>query len=273
MRGEFVDLGGARLYYYAAGTRGAGEPIVLLHGFPTSSHVWKKLVPLLPAGHRVVVLDLLGFGRSDRPGAHDITLGAHASRVVALLDELKIEQACIVGHDIGGGIAQILAVRHPARVSRLCLVDSVAFDDWPCAPVKFGRLVAPASPLLPPATVLAITRREMMRGYVDQDRGLRSVDRYLRPFEGAAGRNALIAHLRALHARETMAIAPSLGSIAVPTAVVWGAGDPFLPLASGERLARTIPRATLDVLPRARHFTPEEAPSSLASIIARLMTT
>ena len=57
MRGEFLDVGGARLYYYAAGTRGGGEPLVLIHGFPTSSHLWQDLVPLLPDGRRVVVPD------------------------------------------------------------------------------------------------------------------------------------------------------------------------------------------------------------------------
>ena len=106
MRGEFVDLTGARLYYYAAGTRGAGEPVVFLHGFPTSGHLWTDVVPLVPAGHRVVVLDLLGYGRSDRPQSRSVSLRAHAERVIELFDTLGINYACVVGHDIGGGIAQ-----------------------------------------------------------------------------------------------------------------------------------------------------------------------
>ncbi|MEX2325322.1 MAG: alpha/beta fold hydrolase, partial [Gemmatimonadaceae bacterium] len=60
MRGEFVDVGGVRLYYYAAGTRGGGDPIVLLHGFATSSVLWRGLIPLLPPGRRIVAADLLG---------------------------------------------------------------------------------------------------------------------------------------------------------------------------------------------------------------------
>ncbi|HUF30679.1 MAG TPA: alpha/beta fold hydrolase, partial [Gemmatimonadaceae bacterium] len=103
MRGEFLDLDGARLYYYAAGVRGEGEPIVFLHGFPTSSHLWRDVVPLVPPGHRVVVVDLLGFGRSDLPTGRDVSLGGHAQRVLQLLDQLRIERATIVGHDTGGG--------------------------------------------------------------------------------------------------------------------------------------------------------------------------
>src|SRR5436305_9072734 len=113
MRGEFLDLSGARVYYYAAGTRGAGAPVVFLHGFPTSSHLWGGVVPLVPSGHRLVVLDLLGYGRSDRPHTHSVDIRAHAERVVALLDELRITRACPVGHGVGGGIAQAVAGRHP----------------------------------------------------------------------------------------------------------------------------------------------------------------
>src|SRR5688500_5752318 len=118
MRGEFVGLGGARLYCYAAGTRGAGEPIVFIHGFPTSSHLWEEVVPLVPEGHRIVVLDLLGYGRSDRPLGRELSIKAHADRVIQLLDILGINYACVIGHDLGGGIAQSMAIRYPTRVSR-----------------------------------------------------------------------------------------------------------------------------------------------------------
>src|SRR3954469_21082541 len=103
MRGEFLDLSGARLYYYAAGTRGVGVPVVFLHGFPTSGHLWSDVVPLMPEGHRIVVVDLLGYGRSDPPGPRSLSLKAHGARIIELMDALRIEKACIVGHDLGGG--------------------------------------------------------------------------------------------------------------------------------------------------------------------------
>jgi len=127
MRGEFIDVNGARLYYYAAGSRGVGEPVVFLHGFPTSSHLWTEVVPLVPKGHRVVVVDLLGYGRSDRPAGRDVSVRGHADRIIGLLDALAINYACIVGHDVGGGIAQTMAVRWPTRVSRLML-GGAGFD-------------------------------------------------------------------------------------------------------------------------------------------------
>jgi pimeloyl-ACP methyl ester carboxylesterase len=271
MRGEFLDVNGVRLYYYAAGSRGAGEPIVLLHGFPTSGHLWNAVVPLLPTGHRVVVLDLLGFGRSD-PARADVGLRAHADRLVAVLDLLGINFACIVGHDIGGGIAQSVAVRFPHRVSRLCLVNTVAFDCWPPREVKIARAMMPLTRHLPPSWILSAVRADLLRGYADHEKGSHDIDLYLRPFSEVDGRDALMAHLHALDAAETAALTPRLGTVVSPTAIVWGKDDPFLDASTGERLKAAIPRSTLDVIPEGRHFTPVESAHRVADAISRLLT-
>ena len=271
MRGEFLDIGGARLYYYAAGTRGAGEPIVFLHGFPTSSHLWGDVVPLIPEGHRVVVVDLLGYGRSDLPLGRDVSIKGHAERVLALLDTLRITYASIVGHNVGGGIAQFLAVRHPTRVARLCLIDSVAFDGWPTRDVKLVKASLPLTRHLPSTWLLSILRTDLQRGYAQQERGHRSVEQYVRPFAAARGRDALVEHLLALDPAETQALAPRLKDIVAPTAIVWGAHDPFLPVSIGRRLESEIPGATLEVLPDGRHFTPEESPERVAAVIGELL--
>src|SRR5882724_2524209 len=116
MRGEFVDVGGTRLYYFAAGTRGGGDPVIFLHGFPGSSHAWRQLTPLMPEGRRLVVADLMGCGRSDGPGgtvAPRGTLAEHAGLVLRLLDDLNIARAAIVGHALGALIAQSVALDHP----------------------------------------------------------------------------------------------------------------------------------------------------------------
>ena len=271
MRGEFIDVAGTRLYYYAAGTRGGGEPVVLLHGFPTSSHLWAELVPLLPHDRRIVVLDLLGFGRSDRPGGRDVSLRGHAERTIGFLDALGINYACIVGHDTGGGIAQQLAIGWPTRVSRLCLVNSVAFDAWPARETRLARAMMPLTRHLPPAWLLSVVRTDLLRGYAVNERGTHSVDRYLKPFASADGRAALHEHLTALDAAQTMALVPRLAQIAAPTAVVWGEDDPFLPGDIGRRLASSIPGATFELVRGGRHFIAEEAPEQVARAIRALL--
>ena len=270
MRGEFLDLNGARLYYYAAGSRGAGEPVILLHGFPTSGHLWRDVVPMLPEGHRVVVLDLLGFGRSDPPGRHGVDLRSHADRLIAVLDHLRINYACVVGHDIGGGVAQSAAIRFPHRVSRLGLVNSVAYDLWPTREVRVARAMLPLTRHLPATWIQSIVRADLLRGYVDHDRGAHEIERYLRPFATTDGREALVAHMLALHGAETHALAPRLRHIVCPTAIIWGSDDPFLPASIGKRLAGDIPGCTLEIVP-GRHFLPEENAATVAAQIAKLL--
>ena len=272
VRGEFIDLDGARLYYYAAGTRGVGEPVVFIHGFPTSGHLWNDVIPLMPQGHRLVVLDLLGYGRSDPPSDRPLTLRAHAERVVALMDALGIQQACVVGHDLGGGVAQAMAVHAPARVTRLALIDSVAFTGWATRDVRFARTVLRLTAKVPPRWVLAVLRADLERGYEDSTRAVHSIDRFIRPFATEEGRNAFMQHLRALDAGETRALAERLGEISIPTAVIWGANDSFLPVKLGRRLAAAIPNASLTIVPGARHFLPEDAPRPLTDAIAALLT-
>ena len=271
MRGEFLDIDGARIYYYAAGSRGAGEPVVLLHGFPTSGHLWTGVVPLVPEGHRVVVVDLLGFGRSDPPTTHAVDIRGHADRLISVLDQLGINFACVVGHDVGGGIAQCLAVRHPHRVSRMCLIDSVAFDAWPSREVRLARAMLPLTRHLPPSWILSVVRADLLRGYRDTDRGEHAIDLYLRAFSGPGGREALVTHLTALDAAETSALAARLKDVVCPVAVVWGEHDPFLPVTLGRRLAGAIPAATFELVPGAGHFVPEESPSQVAAAIGKLL--
>lgn len=271
MRGEFVDLSGARIYYYAAGTRGAGEPILLIHGFPTSSHLWNEVVRELPGGHRVVVVDLLGYGRSDPPREHDVSIRGHADRMIALLDALGINYACVVGHDIGGGIALTMALRAPARVSRLCLIDSVAFDAWPSREVKMARAMLPLTRHLPATWLLSILRTDLFRGYTETSRGTHSIEKYVRPFASLEGRDAFMQHLESLDATDTEALTPRLKDVISPTAILWGAEDPFLPMGVGARLHGEIPKSTFDVLPGLRHFVPEEAPERVAAVVAELL--
>lgn len=271
MRGEFVDLNGARLYYYAAGSRGSGEPVVLIHGFPTSGHLWTEVVPYVPVGHRVVVVDLLGYGRSDRPRGRPVTVTAHADRTIQLFDALGIREACVVGHDAGGGIAQSLAIRYPERVSRLCLVDSVAFDRWPRREIKVARALMPVARHLPLAVFLPMIQKGLLRGYTDRGRGVHSAAHYVRPFHTVEGRDALVRHLLELDASETSALASRLKEVDRPTAIIWGESDPFLPPTIGRRLHEVLAGSTLDIIPGARHFTPEEAPRRIGDALAALL--
>lgn len=274
MRGEFVDLGVTRLYYYAAGTRGAGEPVIFLHGFPASSQLWHSVVREMPEGHRLVVTDLLGFGKSDRPGLAPLTAIAHAGRVRLLMDELGIATACIVGHGMGGAVAQALALDAPARVTRLCLVNSTAFDAWPRRAARVARLLAgvPAIGRAAGAPLVAgLVHGSLLKGFADEEHGRHDLDNYLRAFTMRLGADALVSQLRAMNDPTVAPLGARLGGITQPTSVVWGARDPWLNVAVGERLRDAIPGATLELIEDAGHFTPEDAPARVAAAVAALL--
>src|SRR2546428_12708543 len=103
--------------------------VLLLHGYPTSSFLWRDLGPALSIGMRVIVPDLLGYGESDKLAPAGLSLAEHAASVRALLTRLGVERFAAVGHGLGGGIAQRLAF--DGGVDALVLIDSVAFDAWP----------------------------------------------------------------------------------------------------------------------------------------------
>jgi pimeloyl-ACP methyl ester carboxylesterase len=267
-------LGVTRLYYYAAGTRGAGEPVIFLHGFPASSHLWHGVVREMPEGHRVVVVDLLGFGRSDRPGLSPLTAVAHAERVRLLMDDLGIDAACIVGHGMGGAVAQALALNAPSRVTSLCLVNSTAFDSWPRGAARFAQLLAgfpPVACALGAPLLAGLVHGSLLKGFADEEAGRHALDSFLRAYTMRLGVDALVSQLRAMNDPTVHEIGERLHGITQPVAVVWGARDPWIGAHVGERLRETIPGATLELIADARHFSPEDAPARVAAAVAALL--
>ena len=274
MRGEFIDVGGVRLYYYAAGTRGGGDPIVLVHGFGTSSVLWRGLIPLLPPGRRIVAADLLGWGRSDRPYNSALTVGAHADRLRGLLAELRIDRACFIGHDLGAAVAHRFSRTWPALVSRLCMLDPPVGRHWAAsASVSPGVAAMFGGPLS--AFARGRIRARMISGYVNREAGARSSARYLKPFADGPGGVVLARHARALRIDDFLArgaaatAAPK--SDAIPTSIICGSVDTLSPPRFARRFARSLWGVTFEEIDGIGHFSPEEAPTQLSEALRPLL--
>ncbi len=282
MRGEFVDLGGVRLYCYAFGERGAGEPIVLIHGAFTSSHLWQDVLPRLPKGHRVLVLDLLGHGRSDPPGTHGMTVAAHAGRVAMLLDVLGVRRASLVGHGMGAAIATVVASTHPDRVAHLLLVNPTLIGREP-ADVSLSPRVARLSALLPlwkrlsPSWLASALHAALLPCYAHRDVGARSLDLYLKSFRTRDGRDAACAQLRALSESKQdtqTSLLPS--ALRCPVVLAFAADDPFVSTSRAVKLSEAFGAATCASfeareLAGVAHVAPEEAPDRLGALVAELL--
>lgn len=283
MRGEFVDLDGARLYCYAFGHRGAGDPIVLVHGCFTSSHLWQDVLPRLPKGHRVLVLDLLGHGRSDPPHAHAMTVAAHAARLERLLDVMGVRQATVVGHGMGAAVALHLAHAHPQRVAHLLLVNPAVIGATPSEATITGRVrrltfLLPLWRRLQPSWLASALHTALLPGFAHRDVGARALDLYLKPYRLRDGRDAACAQLAALHeSRADTAAALAPGALHCAVSLVRGDADPFLPAARADRLTAALRAATTKrfvecVLPSVAHVAPEEAPDRLGTAVGDLLT-
>jgi pimeloyl-ACP methyl ester carboxylesterase len=129
-------VGGHSITYYR---EGEGEVVLLVHGITTYSFIWRKVFSHLTSKYDVIAVDLLGCGDSSKPLDVSYSLQDHADRLFTLVESLGIKKFHFVGHDLGGGIGQIFAVRHPAMLFDLTLVNSVAYNFWPVQPITSLR--------------------------------------------------------------------------------------------------------------------------------------
>jgi pimeloyl-ACP methyl ester carboxylesterase len=222
---------------------GAGPPVLLLHGFPDSSRLWRHQVPVIAAAAlRVLAPDLRGFGESDRPDAvADYAISRSVADMVALLDRLGIERAHVVGHDWGAGLAWAFAAFVPTRVDRL-VVMSVGHPNTLREPSIEQREKGWYQLLFQFDGVAEelIQRddwklfREMLRGAVDAERYLTDLSR---PGALTAALNWYRANATPAQELERDATFPA---VAAPTLGIWSSGDPYLTeegmLGSGEHV-------------------------------------
>ena len=263
-----VVVDGHRLAYREAG---AGPPVLLLHGIPTSSQLWRDVIPTLARTRRVVAPDLLNYGRSDKPARADVSMRAQARLMLGLMAALGLRRVDLVAHDIGGGVAQLMAVRRPERIARLALANTVCFDSWPIP--EFQPLQAPgAEDGTSLDDFLAMLRGFLPNGvHRPEALGEGAVEAMLAPWSDAAGKRALFRNFRRLNPEYTRAIAGELETLPQPPLIPLGRHDPFQKLVYGEKLAATIPDARLEVIEDAAHWIMEEKPGEVADRLAAFL--
>jgi haloalkane dehalogenase len=269
---HYREVDGLRLAHL---DEGQGAPVIFLHGEPTWSFLWRKVIPpVRDAGFRCIAPDLAGFGRSDKP--IDIgfyTYDRHTALAATLLEDLDLRDATLVVHDWGGPIGLRLAVEHPERIERLVILDTGLFtghqpmsEAW----TLFRDFVARTEDL--PVGFL-------VKGACKHDPGEEVIAAYDAPFpnpQSKAGARAFPLMIpltpEAPGAEAGQRVLSALRGDHRPTLMLWADSDPVLPLATGERFAEAIGRDKPTVIEDASHFLQEDQGPLIGSLIAKWLT-
>ncbi len=280
---QFVHVGDARVAYH---DDGSGPPVLLLHGCPFSSFVWRNVIPQLADTFRCLAPDLLGLGDTETPPDADWSLPAQESMILGFLDAMDVERVSVVGHDHGGAVAQMLAARHADRVDRLVLCNVEAYDNWPSADERpLVRLTQ--VPFLGTLVMRAYGTRRVHRLLLSLGHAVKNkrvltdelIDGYVRANASDAHRRAksarfLAGQLDPDNNRWTMEIVEDLRRFDHPTLLLWAADDPHFGPVWAERLRTDIPGVTdIELLEDAGHLLMEEQPEQVAACIRRFLST
>lgn len=245
-----------------------GEPVVLLHGTPFSSFVWRRIARVLARDHLVYVWDMPGYGASDKFAGQDVSLAAQDGVFVDLLDYWGLREPVVVAHDSGGAIALGAHLRRGAQYRRLALLDAVALPPWGSS---FFQVVGEH------ADVFQQLGPELHRALVGEyiasasSPGLHpaTLDALLEPWVDERGRLAFYRQVaqHQTNQRYTDEIQDSYDTITLPVMVCWGGDDGWVPVDRGRELASRIPDARLEIVPGAGHLVQEDAPAELTAAL------
>ncbi len=181
---------------------GEGRPVVLVHGIPTSPALWRHVVPRL-AGVRALAWEMVGYGESIPAGrGRDISVGRQADHLVAWLRELGVEDPIVVGHDLGGGVAQIAAARNPGLFSGIVLINAIGYDSWPVPPVKVLAALGSLVQRLPAGAVARLVQGIIVAGHDDAARRAESAEIHAAPYRHGDPA-AFVRQVRSLNVHDT----------------------------------------------------------------------
>lgn len=255
---------------------GDGSPVVLIHGYGAGVWVWEKQLEVLSQRHRVLALDLIGHGFSDRPRI-PYTPEAYIQCVRDFLESVGVKKASFVGNSMGGGIAWALAVLSPERVDKLVLIDSVPPDVLRHVKNESFRTLIAIHGVLPFLTqwVIATRNRRSVRRVLEEcvyDRGLIQEEILDRQYNLLRIRGTpWVLYSTLAHAHEGLKFRDSLRRISCPTLLIWGEKDQVLSWNVGKSLQEMIPGSMLRIIPDSGHIPMWESPEKVNPLLVSFL--
>lgn len=242
---------------------GSGAPLVLVHGMPYSSFLWRDVAAgLSRRGRQVFVFDLLGYGQSDKHAGQDLTLAAQGRNFAELLRRWGLDHPSVVACDIGGAVVLRALLLEGAQYRDLTLFDAVTGGDWELglfAQIRRNHEVFEELPgYAHEALVAAHLRNGTHQGYRP---GV--LETYLNPWLGADGQAAFYRQYRQLSQVDTAEYEDLLDTIDIPVTLLWGREDQILPAPYGEWIQQRVANRGITWIEAAGHLLAEDAPAQL----------
>jgi pimeloyl-ACP methyl ester carboxylesterase len=264
---DTVPVDGLKIGYRELGE---GPPVLLVHGWPTSSHLWRDVMPAMAGGNRVIAVDLPGFGVSDKPVDAPYDFAFFERALEGLLEALGVAEVGIAVHDLGGPVGVHWAIRNPDRVTRLALLNTLLFPPFAPEVMEF------VTQLMTPGEREKLTSREglgeLMRLAFADDANVSEdlLDAIVAPFPDDASRLALARAGVGLDLEGLAEIDKRFSELRMPLRAVYGEQDGVLPdvAETMARVKREHPDTEVTALPDCGHFLQEEAPERVGELLA-----
>ncbi|GAA4427752.1 alpha/beta hydrolase [Georgenia halophila] len=252
----------------ATGVFGAGPPVVLVHGTPASSYLWRDVARRLAGRHTVYVWDLLGFGDSTIDPGVAPSIARQSRTLAELVAHWDLAAPDLVGHDIGGGVVMRAHLVDGMPARRLALLDAAVIGPWN-TPFTEHMQRHPDAYRTMPTDVFADIITPRMRTATHREMSDAVLQTYLAPWSGTEGQQRWVDQVTSVRFDDTREAVERLNSVTVPTLVLWGEHDGWLGSDVGDRLAAAIPTARREDVTGAGHFVAEDNPRDTAEALLR----
>jgi pimeloyl-ACP methyl ester carboxylesterase len=250
---------------------GYGPPLILVHGTPSRSYIWRNIALRLADRFTVYVFDLLGFGQSERREDLNVSIANQSRLLAELVEAWELEAPSVAGHDIGGAIALRAHLLEGVPFGCMALVDSVALRPWITPTTRHVKAHLDVYGTMPASVFEAIVASHL-RTATHKPMDEHAFATYLEGWRGEYGQRLYLQKDAQLDESDTAEFEVLLPSIGVPVRIIWGEQDAWLDPALAERLHELIPGSDLLVLPDTGHFAMEDSPREVAAALFAFFT-
>jgi pimeloyl-ACP methyl ester carboxylesterase len=255
---------------------GHGDPVLCLHGLGASTHSFREFREPLSQQHKLILIDLKGFGASPKPKDKHYAIEEHADLILQFIAEHDLRNLTLIGNSFGGAVSLLVSLRlceaRTERLKRLILIDSGGYNLHLPTHLKMLRTPILGSlvlHLLPPKLSALTVLKDSY--YDDKKITREQIDAYARPIAATGGRHALLETAKQIIPKDYEELIKKYPQITVPTLIIWGRQDKVIPLLIGEMLDEALPDSKLVVIDETAHIPQEETPGAVIPLVLKFL--